>query len=399
MQSAFFSILTSATLAVVLLWSSPTLASQLGLIDVPGGRKDHEEPTPATGGLAIFLAMLVAALLFGPLDQAMQALLAAAALLVVVGIVDDRRDLRWFWRVPAQAVAALVLVYFGDVRVETLGALPGGEPILLGVWAVPFTVLASVGVINAINMCDGADGVAGALCLTSLALIAGVAVYAGNVTLFVQLVPLMAALLAFLAFNLRSPWRRRAGVFLGNSGSAMLGLALAWAAYRLTQSPAYPVAPALAPWLLAPPLIDCLVLTVRRLKLGRSPFQADQDHAHHLLLAAGFSPTQVALGLASATAVLGGIAATSVRGVGNATPVLVVAFGVLTLGYYFLTSRRVRAVRAFASLRSAADEEVSAEGADHAVHRTHRGTRLERVGSVLRPGTPRRARLPERHRR
>jgi UDP-GlcNAc:undecaprenyl-phosphate GlcNAc-1-phosphate transferase len=350
MSNPFLTAAAAAGIAWLLLWRAPMLATRFGLFDVPNGRKDHAAPTPATGGLAIYLAMVAASAFAGIVDRALFSLFLAGALLLIVGVLDDRHDLRWYWRVLAQAGAAAILAYVGGVRVEHLGSL-GGNAFELGAWSVPFTIVATVGVINAINMCDGADGVAGTLCLTSLLLLSAAAWYAGNTQLVIQLVPVVAAMLVFLAFNLRAPWRPRASVFLGNAGSTILGLTLAWIAYRLTQDPQHPVAPVLAPWLLAPPLVDCLVLIARRIKLGKSPFQADRDHAHHLLLEAGFSPNEVAFALASTTAVLGGLAALARLSGRSVDLVLVVAFGLLTLGHYWLTARRVRAVRALTRLR------------------------------------------------
>ncbi len=356
MSNPLVTAAAAAAIAWLMLWRAPMLASRFGLLDMPSGRKDHAVPTPATGGLAIYLAVVAASVLAGIVDRALLSLFLAGGLLLVVGVLDDRHDLRWYWRVLAQGAAAAILVYVGDVRVEHLGSLAGGESFDLGVWSVPFTILATIGVINAINMCDGADGVAGTLCVTSLLLLCGAAWYAGNVQLVTQMVPLLAAMLVFLSFNLRAPWRARASVFLGNSGSTILGLTLAWVAYRLTQNASHPVSPVLAPWLLAPPLVDCLVLIVRRVKLGKSPFQADRDHTHHLLLEAGFSPTQVAFLLAAATAVLGGAAALASLSGRWMDPLLVVAFGLLTVGYYWLTARRVRAVSALSRLRRSVTE-------------------------------------------
>ena len=90
---------------------------------------------------------------------------------------------------------------------HALGTLLGGSPLVLGAWAVPFTMLATIGLINAINMSDGADGVAGTLCITSLLLLSAAALHAGNTALVLQLVPLLAAVIVFLGFNLRAPWR------------------------------------------------------------------------------------------------------------------------------------------------------------------------------------------------
>ncbi len=100
-------------------------------------------------------------------------------------------------------------------------------------------------------------------------------------------------------------------------------------------------------------MIDCLVLIARRLKLGRSPFNADRDHLHHLLLDAGFKPTQVAVGLALLSLLMGFIAALILRtNLGNETH-LVIGFIALAVGYYWLTSRRPRAVQTFRRLRFA----------------------------------------------
>lgn len=343
--------LVAALATTLLLRLSLPVAHKIGMVDRPGGRKDHARPTPTTGGMAIVAGIVITSIFFGAISPAFASLLVASALLMVVGIVDDARDVRWYWRVLAQVGAALILIYAGGVRVEYVGIIFSEEPLRLGALSVPFTILGTVGVINAINMCDGADGLAGLLCTVALAMLAAAAYYSGNGPLLSVLVPFIAAVGAFLAFNIRSPWLMQAKAFLGNAGSAVLGLVIAWAAFRLTQETAHPVSPALAPWLLAPPLIDCLVLAVRRIKLGRSPFQADRDHVHHLLLDAGFTPTQVALLLAGVSATLGMAAAIVLRtNVGTETH-LVLGFALLVLVYYWLTARRVRAMQFFSRLR------------------------------------------------
>src|SRR5690606_33271 len=113
------------------------------------------------------------------------------------------------------------------------------------------------------------------------------------------------AVLGFLLFNFCFPGRARAHAFMGNSGSALLGLVVAWSCFRLTQNEGHPVSPVLALWLAPVPVIDCLVLIVRRLMAGRSPFSADHDHIHHIMRDAGFSPLSTALGLATFTGLCG----------------------------------------------------------------------------------------------
>ena len=338
------------TLALLLL---QPVASRLNLLDHPNDtRKDHAHPTPVTGGIAILVGCLMAFFGMQTSTTSVQAFSAAAVLLVAVGIYDDLRDLRWYWRILAQSLAALIIIYWGGVRVEQLGPLFGLGETSLGALSVPFTVFATVGLINAMNMIDGADGLAGSLGLAALAMLAAAALYAGNAGLASRLSVLCGALAAFLAWNVRTPWRPRAKVFLGNAGSALLGLVIAWAAFRLTQNPGHPVNPVLALWLLPIPVMDCLVLIVRRLQAGRSPFTAGRDHIHHFMQDAGFGPTRAALILTAISLVCGLLAALAMR-LDIPNPVLLMAFLLLCVGWYRLTSTPARAVAFFRRLRGA----------------------------------------------
>lgn len=343
----------SAAMTAFLVFALQPVAYRLGLLDRPGGRKQHSVPTPITGGLAIALAVFVSLSLVDGNFNAFAAYAVAAALLVVVGLLDDALDLKWWWRLIAQASAALIMVYWGGVQVDYIGVLVFGQPLSLGHFAVPFTVFATVGIINAVNMCDGSDGLAGTLCLAGLAMMGLAAMYAGNELVVTSILPLIASVAVFLAFNMRFPWQRRARVFMGNAGSAFLGFSMAWVTFRLTQNGAHPVSPVLAPWLLAPPLIDCLVLIVRRLKAGHSPFAADRGHMHHLMLDAGFTPGAIAGVLGALSLSLGMAAALVLRSVWGTEGHLVVGFIMLLLGYYWMTSRRDRAVACFRRLRLA----------------------------------------------
>lgn len=346
--------LMGATLAfalttLALLFLQP-MAKRLNLLDHPVGRKDHQHPTPVTGGLAILLGCLVT--LFGAQTSSgsIQAFGAAALLLVVMGVYDDLRDLRWYWRILVQCIAALIIIYWGGVRVEQLGSLFGVKSAALGYLSVPFTVFATVGIINAMNMIDGADGLAGLLGLAALAMLTCASVYAGNEALAERLSVLCGALAGFLIWNVRLPWRPRAKVFLGNAGSALLGLVIAWSAFRLTQNPGHPVNPVLALWLLPIPVMDCLVLIVRRLQQGRSPFSAGHDHIHHLMRDAGFGPTRAAMWLALFS-LLCGLAVGQAMRMDVPNPVLLGLFVALCIGWYLLTRKRERAVAFFRALR------------------------------------------------
>lgn len=343
-----------ALLAAVCTWCVlrvlHPLAPRLNLLDFPLGRKDHAHPTPIVGGLAMVTGFL-AVLPFIP-EHAMSTVVSfavASLLLVAVGLYDDRHDMRWYWRVLAQVVAALIMIYGAGVRVANLGGVFGmGE---LGWISVPFTIFATVGIINAINMVDGADGLAGSLVAACLVMLAAAAVYAGNPSLARVSLVIAGAVCAFLLYNMRFPWQPRARTFMGNAGSAWLGLLVAWVVFRLTQNSGHPVNPVLALWLIPIPIMDCLVLSVRRVREGRSPFSAGRDHIHHFMQDAGFGPTQAALGLAAASLGTGLVAGQLMR-LDVPNMVILAGFIVLCAGWYVLSCNRVATLRFFAVLRA-----------------------------------------------
>ena len=344
------SAVAAFVLAALLPWWLEPAARRLDLMDYPKGRKDHERPTPVTGGLAMAIASVLAYWAAPNLTPSIQAFCIAAVLLVAVGLWDDKHDLRWYWRVLAQIVAALVVIFWGGVRVEQLGPLFGLGQTSLGFLSVPFTVFATVGIINAMNMIDGADGLAGMLGLAALAMLCAASVYAGNLVLAERVAVLCGALAGFLVWNLRFPWRPRARVFMGNAGSGFLGLVIAWVAFRLTQNDGHPVNPVLALWLLPIPVMDTLVLIVRRLQEGRSPFAAGRDHIHHMMQDAGFGPTRAAFWLTVFSLACGLVVGQAMR-LDVPNPLLLAAYIALCVGWYLLTRDRTRAVAFFRRVR------------------------------------------------
>lgn len=335
---------------IALIYLLDPLARRIGLLDYPGGRKDHAAPTPVTGGLAIVLGTMAPALLLTDLTPPLLGLGLAAIVLIVTGVIDDLKDLRWQYRILAQIVAALCIVVVGGVKVEAIGPVFGLGQMALGSLSIPFTVLATVGLINALNMADGLDGLAGSMTLCALVMLIAGSVYSGYSELTHGLTVLAGAVAGFLALNMRTPWRNRAYVFLGNSGSAYLGLVIAWAAFRLTQNPEHPVTPVLAPFLIAPPVIDCLVLIVKRLRQGRSPFEADRTHAHHLMLESGFTPTGVVLTMVAVSLGLGLLAGLALLA-DVPIPVFAPVYLVITVAWLWLSVRAGRAVALFAAIR------------------------------------------------
>lgn len=336
--------LAAAGVTLLVQWLLQPVAPRLKLLDYPKGRKAHLEPTPITGGIAMVTGVALVCVMAGnAMDSSLAAFLSASTLLVVVGLLDDRFDLPWTVRIPAQAGAALIMIFVGDVRVEQLGSAFGLEAMSLGWASIPFTVFATLGIINAINMVDGVDGLAGSIVLTALGLLGAAAIYAGNAPVANLALVLMGAVIAFLVYNMRFPWRQKAKLFMGNAGSAFLGFVIAWLAFKLTQNPGHPINPVLALWCVAVPVMDTLVLMIRRVRNKQSPFVGDRNHIHHLMLEAGFGPTQIAVMLSFVTGFCTLLVGQAMR-LDIPNPVLLALFFLVCCGWYVVTIRRARAV-------------------------------------------------------
>lgn len=283
----FLAFCATGALIVVL----EPLARRLRLLDIPGGRKAHARATPVIGGIAIFGGFALAILGLHNDLQAVLPLIAAGGLLVLVGALDDRHDIRKRVRLMAQLLAVLMMVYWSGIRVDSLGDLAGIGAIQLGILSLPFTVLAVMGVINAVNMTDGADGLAGGLSLIPLICMAGLAFFGGRQGDGIILLALVGSVLAFMLFNYRFPGRPCARVFMGDAGSTFLGFAICWFAISLSQGGGAVMSPILAVWLIGIPVLDLLTVMARRMLCGRSPLLPDRSHLHHILQREGMSPS------------------------------------------------------------------------------------------------------------
>ena len=290
-------VLTGVVATAILVPVFSRLAQHWGLVDHPGGRKHHEHPVPLAGGLAIslslFLTLGLGALLWPNQDGMDVWLVAGMFGIGMVGVLDDFFDLPAYAKALLQLLIIAPLVIFSRIVVSNLGDLFGAGGITLHVLAVPFTMFCLLGYINAANMLDGLDGLAGGVSLVAAVFLALIAQLEGRFSLFLQILIVAAATLGFLFYNLRTPWRSRANVFLGDAGSLVLGLAVGWCGARVAAGQGIHTAKAMSvAWVLALPVMDTLVVMARRLLLGYSPFKPDRLHLHHILLDLGCSSAQ-----------------------------------------------------------------------------------------------------------
>ncbi len=289
---------------VILMLALPPLAHRLELVDKPSRRKLHAGPVPVVGGLGMFLAFCLGLAVLELEQWPVASFLTGAGILVVTGMLDDHRELSSVARFIAQIFAAAVMVEGAGVQLHQLGPIFWPETATpLHDFSLPLTIFATVGVINALNMVDGVDGLAGSVSLLATLAMALLASLAGDQTSASLLLLLAAAIAAFLLFNWRFTASGKAKVFMGDTGSLFLGFTLCWFFIELTQGEAPAMTPVTALWLFAVPLIDTVTMMLRRLLKGLSPFQADREHFHHLLLLAGFSDRETVLVILGVSAV------------------------------------------------------------------------------------------------
>jgi UDP-GlcNAc:undecaprenyl-phosphate GlcNAc-1-phosphate transferase len=340
------------------------LAILIGAIAMPRDRDVHSIPTPRLGGLAMYGGICAAFLVAHSLPALsaifkysdVEAVVVAGGLMVLLGFVDDRFQLDAVTKLAGQTVAAGVMVLLG-LQLLTL-TFPGVGAISLGTEGVPLTVLLVLLTVNAVNFIDGLDGLlAGVGAIAALALfVFSYSLASGRVTFGVAqerisaptliAVVLAGACLGFLPHNFNP-----AKIFMGDSGSMLVGLMLAASVTSLTgqfnysnlpPKAAFPVLlPVLLPLaVLAVPLVDLLLAVIRRTRAGRSPFAPDKLHLHHRLLEIGHSQTRAVVIMYFWTALLAfTVVAVSLAGVGV---VLGIAASIGVVGLVALNLPRLR---------------------------------------------------------
>lgn len=303
LQQLLMACVVSAAFSALAIRMLHPNAERLGLVDRPDVRKHHHGAIPAIGGLCFSVGLLAGALALPPLDNFTLWVLATGLLLVLVGVADDMRELSVRTRLLVQVGAVVVVTSMTGIQIDSLGAIFGYHDFALGWFGLPFTVLAVVGLINAFNMLDGIDGLAGSMAVICLGAILVLGGTAGTRPGLVWLLPvLLLALAPFLVANL-GLWSGRK-IFMGDAGSMLIGYLMAWALiHRSQQAGGLVLSAADVLWCAAVPLIDTLAVMYRRLRNGRSPFTPDRCHIHHLLIDTGLSPRAtlailVALGVA-----------------------------------------------------------------------------------------------------
>lgn len=305
MPNYIWAFLIALFVALIATPAVIVLAAKTGAMDAPDARKVHKGPMPRIGGLAIycgFMAAILAMLNFAELTQEVAngviGLLLGGTLIVIIGLIDDYKNLPAKVKLLGQILAACVVVYF-DVRIDVITD-PFGDYLYLEYLAAPATVFWIVGLTNTVNLIDGLDGLAAGVSTIASITIMLVALQEDVMIVALFTAALAGAALGFLRYNFNP-----AKIFMGDTGSMFLGFILAGisviGAVKCTATIAL-IVPILA---LGLPIMDTTFAIIRRYRGGVPIFKPDKGHLHHRLLDLGFSQRQAVLLMYVISALLG----------------------------------------------------------------------------------------------
>ncbi|AKL93726.1 undecaprenyl-phosphate N-acetylglucosaminyl 1-phosphate transferase TagO [Clostridium aceticum] len=309
MDSYILAFLIAGFTSYMLTPYAKKFAHKIGAIDVPkDNRRVHKKPIPRLGGLAIYIAFVASAFMMTimksnllHIDRQFVGIMIGATIIVLVGIVDDSKQISAKYKLLGQIIAALVVVYSG-VRIEFITNIlnqPTGMT-WLEKSAIPVTVFWIVGITNTVNLIDGLDGLAAGISSIAALSLAYVAYLSGQTEVMVLLIILAGSLLGFLPYNFNP-----AEIFMGDTGSLLVGFILATISIEGLIKSATTIAVAIPVLALGIPIFDTTFAIVRRLMNGRPIMEADKGHLHHRLLDQGLSQKQTVLVLYFISMLLG----------------------------------------------------------------------------------------------
>ena len=251
-------------------------AVAVGAIDKPDARKVHHGAIPRLGGLAIFLGYMGSVLFNNsiPHDHKLFGFVLGTVILVLVGIWDDIRQIEPKTKLMGQIIAAAILVAY-DIRVDFIN-LPWGGVVYLKYWAIPLTIFWIVGFTNIVNLIDGLDGLAAGISFIACIAVCAMTLQLGQIDLACIALALAGATVGFLRYNFNP-----AKIFMGDTGSMLLGYTLAAISVMGAVKTAATIALVVPAIVLGLPILDTLFAIVRRKISGRPIFKPDKGHVHH----------------------------------------------------------------------------------------------------------------------
>lgn len=264
------------------------LAFTIGAVDEPNARRINQRPVANIGGVAIYLGFLAVALLLFKYDLKLLGIIISSTLMLIIGLIDDIKNISAKYKLVWQIIAALVLISFG-IKIQFV-TNPLGGMLYLGKLSIPFTVFWLVGITNTVNLIDGLDGLAAGICTIAALTLFGVAMQEARFLIMVSAIAIAGSCLGFLQYNFNP-----AQIFMGDTGSQFLGFLLATIAAMGALKSAATMALVIPILALGVPIFDTVFAIVRRHQCGKPIFKADKGHIHHKLLELGLTHKQAVL--------------------------------------------------------------------------------------------------------
>jgi UDP-GlcNAc:undecaprenyl-phosphate/decaprenyl-phosphate GlcNAc-1-phosphate transferase len=281
----FYAFLSALFFALIIVPPLRQWALKKGFMDAPDFRKIHTTPIPRLGGIAIFLGFLFANLIHTEITPEIRGILVGTLIIFVTGLIDDFYGMSAKSKFIGEILGCIATMAIGHLYLYQFGDLFGFGDITLPLWlAVPFTVFAVVGVTNALNFMDGLDGLAGGISVIALSAFYLLGYHSEATTPMILSAILLGSTLGFLKYN-----SYPARIFMGDSGSLVVGFLLGFLAILLTQGRSAKISPVVPLIILGLPIIDTLWVMTRRIIKRGSPFSPDKTHVHHKFLNFGFN--------------------------------------------------------------------------------------------------------------
>ena len=275
MQVIFLEVITIFVTSLIYIYIIKRYATTLNLIDEPNIRSMHTKSTPRGGGVGFFISIFLTIPIFHWTHlQSYIYIYISVVIIFILGLIDDILEVSPITKFGVIFISTLLL-YIDNLSINSVGIF-GGSLLYLGYFSLPFTFFAVSGFTNALNLIDGVDGLSTTLSLLILATFFYIGfIYSDNFMMILS-ISLISALVAFLIYN----WHP-ASIFMGDSGSLTLGFVISILAIKSLEHLSSAVT---ILFLTAIPVLDTMIVMIRRKLKGGSAFKADRCHIHHIAL-------------------------------------------------------------------------------------------------------------------
>ncbi|MBR5740170.1 MAG: undecaprenyl/decaprenyl-phosphate alpha-N-acetylglucosaminyl 1-phosphate transferase, partial [Firmicutes bacterium] len=339
------------------------IAKARGIVDRPDARKLQKHPVPVLGGIAVFFGLVVGVLAGASLNRLLSGQppvflappLCAMIVMIYVGSMDDVVGLSPFVRFMAEILTIICLIFASNSCVDSLHGLWGIDRFSWWI-AIPLTIFAGVGIINAVNMIDGVNGLCSGMCLISCCMFGYAFIRVEDMPNAILSFAMVAALIPFFLHNV---FGKKSKMFLGDAGTMMIGMMMVWftivflsanSSVRLLAAHKNLSMIAMVLAILSVPVFDTVRVMTQRIYHGYSPFHPDKTHLHHVFIRAGVSHSVTTLIEIFVNLLIVGIWALSAKlhcGIDVQLYIVVLVSIILVWGLYFFIARHERKHTAF----------------------------------------------------